>query len=432
MAKLFVQTSSQYLTVNSAPVTAAAFSVSCWVRPTTLSATQSLVSIGDVDTNNEQWRLTTSAGQKARWSAQTSAGEAFATSTASLVTGTWAHVCGVETSATSRAVWLNGTSNTNTTNRSPAGADTLRIGAKVTTGTLDSADGDIAEVAVWNAALSSAEIAILAAGYSPLFVRPESLVFYMPLVRSDVEVVGGLAMTAVASPTVSNHVRVFNPSRPYYSLPAAAGGTGYTQSVTGVVTPTGAVIKQTSRALTAGIAPAGALVKLTSRDLTGAVATAGTLVNQAQKVLAGTVASAGALTKQTSRALTGAVGFAGALTAVRTILLSLAGAVGLAGGLSRQTNRELTGTVTPGGTVTRLTSRALTAVLSFSGGLAKQTARALTGAVGFAGAIASEIVSTAIHYVSVTLFMPQGAGELEFPPGAATLELPPGDAEAEG
>ncbi|MDE8535474.1 LamG domain-containing protein, partial [Staphylococcus aureus] len=237
MAKLFAFSSSQYMTVNSAPVTAAPFTVSCWFKPTAFAANARFVSIGDVDVTNEQWSLGCNTLGRVRWGAQTSAGEAFATYTgAAMSVGTWYHCAGVEASATSRLAYLDAASATNTTSRAPAGADSLFIGAKAASTPSDFADGDIAEVGVWDVALTADEIAVLARGYSPLFVRPGNLIFYMPLVRANVEMVGGLALSEVNTPTVSTHCRVFYPARPYVSIPAAAGG-GITQEI-GQVTET--------------------------------------------------------------------------------------------------------------------------------------------------------------------------------------------------
>lgn len=265
MAKLFTIASSQYMTVNSAVVTAAPFSVSCWYRPASIGAVQTLLSVGDVDVTNEQWRLNINTIGRARWSAQTSAGEASATYTgAAMSAGVWGHVGGVEASATSHTAYLNGSSSTNTNSRAPAGADTLRIGTKASSTPVDYADGDIAEVGIWNIGLTAAEMAILAAGYSPLFVRPESLVFYMPLLREDVELSGGLALTPVNSPTVSDHPRVLLPSRPYYSLPAAGGGTTYNMIAT--LTAVSATPND----------PALAVLRATAATLTGATSASDT------------------------------------------------------------------------------------------------------------------------------------------------------------
>ena len=67
----------------------------------------------------------------------------------------------------------------------------------------------IAEVGIWNAALSAAEIASLAKGMTCDKVRPQSLVFYAPLVRDLIDQKGGRAITNNNGATVANHPRVY-------------------------------------------------------------------------------------------------------------------------------------------------------------------------------------------------------------------------------
>jgi len=123
--------------------------------------------------------------------------------------GTWQHACGVFTSTISRAAFLNGGSKgTDTVSINPAASalDLTRI--------IGGASGNIAEAAIWNIALSDAEVAILAKPTSPLLIRPESLVFYNPLIRDwGHDWIGGLAfsITGAPDPTITNHPRVFYP-----------------------------------------------------------------------------------------------------------------------------------------------------------------------------------------------------------------------------
>jgi hypothetical protein len=67
--------------------------------------------------------------------------------------------------------------------------------------------GQLAEAAVWSVQLSDAEIASLAAGVPALLVRPQSLTFYAPLVRSLNELRTVRTITATGA-TVSDHPRV--------------------------------------------------------------------------------------------------------------------------------------------------------------------------------------------------------------------------------
>jgi hypothetical protein len=69
--------------------------------------------------------------------------------------------------------------------------------------------GQIAEVGIWSAALTDAEIVSLAKGMTCNLVRPQSLVFYAPLIRNLQDVKGGLTLTNNNTATVFNHPRVY-------------------------------------------------------------------------------------------------------------------------------------------------------------------------------------------------------------------------------
>ena len=102
-----------------------------------------------------------------------------------------------------------GNTATNTNNiGSQNAADTVTVGARWAT-TLQYKQGDIAEVGIWNVALTAAEIESLADGMTCDKVRPQSLVFYAPLVRDLIDVKGGLTITNNNTATVANHPRVY-------------------------------------------------------------------------------------------------------------------------------------------------------------------------------------------------------------------------------
>jgi hypothetical protein len=70
-------------------------------------------------------------------------------------------------------------------------------------------NGLVAEVGVWNAALTAAEVASLADGMTCDKVRPQSLVFYAPIVRDLIDQKGGLTIINNNAATVANHTRVY-------------------------------------------------------------------------------------------------------------------------------------------------------------------------------------------------------------------------------
>lgn len=125
---------------------------------------------------------------------------------------TWYSISGVFTSATSRRLYYNETANTESTNSvSVSSLARITIGAaKIGAGAASEyTDGQICDAAVWDAALTAAEIASLAKGFKANRIRPQSLKFYAPLIRSSVDLARGISVTEAGSPTVAAHPRVY-------------------------------------------------------------------------------------------------------------------------------------------------------------------------------------------------------------------------------
>lgn len=133
-------------------------------------------------------------------------------------------------------------------------------------------------------------------------------------------------------------------------------------------------------------------IKTVLKSLSGSMTPAGALVAQARKALAGTLASVGAVVKEARKAFAGTLTSAGALAAIRTVLHSVAGTVTSAGSLSRQALKALTGTLSTSGAVSRLLSLSKAGALSVAGSLVKQTRISMAGALSFAGAVVGQIV----------------------------------------
>jgi hypothetical protein len=115
------------------------------------------------------------------------------TGTTTITTGGWWHLAGVIDYAGGTVTpYVNGaaegggaaTFGSSTyapgspTGHAAIGSALSAVPAPTSTG--DQVDGRIAEVAAWRAALTAGELAALAAGVSPLRIRPASLVLYMP------------------------------------------------------------------------------------------------------------------------------------------------------------------------------------------------------------------------------------------------------------
>lgn len=83
----------------------------------------------------------------------------------------------------------------------------LFVGA-MTTGA-SAFDGSVAEVGVWNVALTADEIASLGKGVTCNLMRPQSLVFYAPLIRNLQDVKSGSTLTNNNGAPVVAHPRVY-------------------------------------------------------------------------------------------------------------------------------------------------------------------------------------------------------------------------------
>lgn len=234
MARTFVRTSSQYLETNAAPVIAAPFTISVFVWTSEGSNDKEIIWIGDKDVANHYWGLQVNLAERVRFEVNAGATEVAAQSaSATFGLSAWHHIAAIERGAADREVYYDGTSvGTNTTSRSPSGADRISIGRDGSSSPTAYMDGSIAEIGIWNVALNTSEIAALAKGFAPPLVRPTSLVFYLPcIVDTDKDLRGGLSLTPSGSPTVGSHTRIYYPASPYAVIVPSAGGTIYDLAV---------------------------------------------------------------------------------------------------------------------------------------------------------------------------------------------------------
>ncbi len=215
MARTF-NGSSDKLGIDTALVTAEPLSFSAWVNTTsnglnTILATESLYPGNWANgwilfTNNfVVWAYTASGAAHAG---------SFAASTASISSGVWSHCAAVFAAANDRRAYANGANKgTEATSRAvDSGVNKTRIGVRASS-EIQYCTGTIAEAAAWNVALTDDEVAILAKGYSPLLVRPASLIAYWPLVgrySTEISLKSGFGL-GVTGTTVAAHPRVFYP-----------------------------------------------------------------------------------------------------------------------------------------------------------------------------------------------------------------------------
>jgi hypothetical protein len=201
---------NQYLRRASAPVTAVPLTMACWFNHDLLQDA-SLCSVSNIGGAGTWFGLFTGLTGVVFASTTSSGNQANAITTATYTTGSWNHCCGVFSAINSRTIYLNGgNAVTNTTSRTPSNVAETIIGSRRAGGIFGSYfNGKIAEVGIWNAALTANEIASLAKGMTCDKIRPQSLVFYSPLVRDLIDQKAALAITNNNGATVTQHPRVY-------------------------------------------------------------------------------------------------------------------------------------------------------------------------------------------------------------------------------
>lgn len=187
------------------------FTMSAWSRPDAAVAGE-LLGIGDKDAsiaNVNLLHLDTGAGDIFHHTY--GSGNAFAITTNTSSLNVWSHIVGtvVDSGATRDLISiLNGdTANKGTDSGTPGtftGNDSIWVGRALDTTPSAPYSGYIAEVAIWNVELNADELAALALGYSPLLIRPGSLIFYAPLHNNTIDLLNpGRTVTTGGSPTAS-------------------------------------------------------------------------------------------------------------------------------------------------------------------------------------------------------------------------------------
>lgn len=228
MAGSFASASTQYLSVASMPITAYPYTMACWFWATA-DSDQTLLSLQDNAVVNRYHRIVWGGASTddIQFGAAEGGAVASAFATATPSKSTWNHACAVGASSTSRKIYLNGgNSGSSTSLRNWGAKNTITIGAYDLAGAGGYYDGYVAEVAIWDAALDANEVYSLGLGMSPRAIRPGSLVFYAPLVRTLTnDIVGGLTLTNNGTVAVAAHPRIYMPRGPKARRFTTAAGT---------------------------------------------------------------------------------------------------------------------------------------------------------------------------------------------------------------
>lgn len=212
-ARLFNDAATEYITNANAVVSGYPLTLVGWISTDDDAVASLMVQVGTSGTSDHSHQVVLSGGETndpIRITSRTTSNGSAVTSTGTTI-NVWAHGAGVFNSATDRWAFVNGGSKVqNTTNLTPSGMNTTRIGASAQPSTY--ASGSIAEVAVWSVGLSDAEMVSLAKGASPLLVRPSALVSYWPVngnASPEPDIVGGFNMTLNGT-VKSAHTRIYH------------------------------------------------------------------------------------------------------------------------------------------------------------------------------------------------------------------------------
>lgn len=210
-------------------VTAAPLTMACWITPDTTDY-RIIMALSDYDFagNFALSQHNQSSGSLLAETYQAS-GDVYANSLSSgtVTANTMMHAAAVFTSASSRTVYADGVAGlTNTDTVTPAGITGISVG---TLFSFDAPftyfDGTVAHAALWNVALTQAEVTALASGVSPLLIRPSALRFYAPFDAHTVDVMGNATLSDTGTPTIATTEQpaIIRPSAQILQFPSSGG-----------------------------------------------------------------------------------------------------------------------------------------------------------------------------------------------------------------
>ena len=212
MAYNFVAASSQYLSTASAPVSAMPLTIACWARPTDNTIACAYSSLGNSGAQNRFQLYHTSTEVGCSQVSTTGTSSASRTVGVPPTNNVWIHCCGVYTTVGTLQYYLNGSTAGVTNALASIAESTLNqflIGARRAASIGAYMQGDVADVGIWNVALSVPVIETLAKGFSCRRVRPQSLQYYSPIVRNIQDVRAARAITNNGTATAAIHPRVY-------------------------------------------------------------------------------------------------------------------------------------------------------------------------------------------------------------------------------
>ncbi len=389
MARLFDDASSQYLEIDQVPLTNHPITMAAWVRSDDADSHQVAVGLYDRFSNSRYVVIAlggTVGGDPVRYFVRgTKSSQALSTTTGYSV-NTWHHICGRTVSQSDHAVFIDGGSKgTGGGNVGNFENNRTSIGREGDSSPGSYFSGRIAEVVIWDIALSDSEILYLARRISPLNMRPANIVAYWSLkgiASPEVDWSGNGRNIAVFGPIAADHAPIapLLLSGEYRRLIAAAGETFY----------------ETITAIQAGVATIAQ--KKVFKTITATQIGAASLAKQVSKTIAATALGVAALIKKMFVTVAATQIGVATVSAVKLILQSIAAtAVGVAVVSTVFTAyRTITATAVGAATLAKKVSKTIAATVVAVPGLARQTSKTISAAAVGVAVLAKEVGKTIV------------------------------------
>jgi hypothetical protein len=242
----------------------------------------------------------------------------------------------------------------------------IGIGQDIVVGSLRNFDGRIDELALFQGALSSTDVATLWNGGAGL----------------GYSATGGGWADLIAT--------------------FIAGGHAFTQALTATLTSTAALTRRTAHGLTAAtLSFVGALTRRTAHKLTATLSFVGATVKRTTRFLAATLSFSAVQTASKSflKSLTATLSFVGAMSPREILTRAFTATLAFSGSLTRFPQKAFAAIFGASGSLVRkITNAGFTATLSFVGAATKRATRSLAATLSFIGTFAQNYIHGGIQY----------------------------------
>jgi len=171
--------SSAKLVSSASPVTAFPFSLFAWIKPSSTTVTGMAIGLGNGSGNNEVAAYP-DGSNGVKLHSRTTSGTSNSLVATTSQQASWQPVLVVYENTTTRRIYYSSgavvLTTISTSDSSPSTFTRMAVGVRPSTGTTLYFNGDIAEVAIWDAALGQTEFDLLAGGDEPETVAVADLV----------------------------------------------------------------------------------------------------------------------------------------------------------------------------------------------------------------------------------------------------------------